>query len=232
MIYKSGTLNLRESQIGSSSCQCSTISIGQRKETVEFPFSNSEKVKECAKRFSQGHWTFLGPGDKRKWYGESSYPPNGEWDSTANKMLQRFKETGHLVFKSISALSRGALKRKRSQETTHFNGDSSNTELLFRIIHSVNQFSNYGAVTNWCEPIGLTVDKRNKKDLLKERIRDQRCIIKCEFSRSKTFGIFSKTSLREKNSGLRITVRDNSIQTAGVNLFTEFGVSGQSWECR
>ena len=30
--------------------------------------SNSEKVKSYARRFSQGHWTFFGPGDK-KWYG-------------------------------------------------------------------------------------------------------------------------------------------------------------------
>ena len=27
--------------------------------------SNSEKVKEYAKRFSQRHWTFLGPGDEK-----------------------------------------------------------------------------------------------------------------------------------------------------------------------
>ena len=31
--------------------------------------SNSEKVKEYAKRFSQGHRPFLGPGDEKKWYG-------------------------------------------------------------------------------------------------------------------------------------------------------------------
>ena len=31
----------------------------------------------------------------------------------------------------------------------HFNGDSMNTELLFQTVHSVNQVSVYGAVTNW-----------------------------------------------------------------------------------
>ena len=31
--------------------------------------SFSEKVKEYAKRFSQGHWTFVGPGYEKKWYG-------------------------------------------------------------------------------------------------------------------------------------------------------------------
>ena len=34
----------------------------------------------------------------------------GEWDSTANELIQRFKEFDHLVFESISALSRGILK--------------------------------------------------------------------------------------------------------------------------
>ena len=30
--------------------------------------SNSEKVKNYAKRFSRGRWAFFGPGDEKKWY--------------------------------------------------------------------------------------------------------------------------------------------------------------------
>ena len=71
-------------------------------------FEYAEKVKDYAMRFLQ-HWTFLGPGSEKKWH--------GEWDSTANKMVQRSKETGHSVFKSISSLSRGILKRKKGKET-------------------------------------------------------------------------------------------------------------------
>ena len=56
-------------------------------------------------------------------------------------MVQRFKETGRPVFTSASALSRGILRRLKGKETIHFNADASNTELLFRIIHSVNQLS-------------------------------------------------------------------------------------------
>ena len=89
-------------------------------------------------------------------------PPNGEWDSTAKEMVQRFKETGHPVF---SALSRGILKRKKGEETMHFNGDSSNTELLFRIVHSVNQLSIYGSVANWCEQFGLTEGEKGREHL-------------------------------------------------------------------
>ena len=42
--------------------------------------SNSEQVKNYAKRFSQGHWTFLGPGDEMNLYGTHSYTLAGKWD--------------------------------------------------------------------------------------------------------------------------------------------------------
>ena len=113
-------------------------------------------------KISQGHWTLLGPGSEEKWYGSSSFAQKGEWDSAANKMVQRFRETGLLVFKSISALSRGSLKQKKGKNTVHFNGDSTNTELLFQTIHSVNQLSIYGAVANWCHQFGLTEKKKGR----------------------------------------------------------------------
>ena len=73
--------------------------------------SNSEKVMKYAKRFSRGLWTSLRPGDETKWYGTLSKTLERKWDSTATQMVERFKETGHPVFKSISALSRRILKR-------------------------------------------------------------------------------------------------------------------------
>ena len=57
-------------------------------------------------------------------------------------------------------LSRGILKKKNNRDTIHFNADASNTELLFRIIHSVNQLSIYGAVSNLCEQFGLTEEEK------------------------------------------------------------------------
>ena len=140
---------------------------------------NAEKFKDYLKRFLQGHWTFLGPGSEKMWYGGSSYSPDGEVDSTADKMVQRFQETRHSVFKSISALSRGFLKRK-GKDTIHFNGESSNTELLFRTIHSVNQLSIYGAVTNWCEQFRLD---RGRKGTIKAEIHEQQCIDMCGMKR-------------------------------------------------
>ena len=87
-----------------------------KRENGKICIPNAEKVKDYSVRFLPGHWTFLGPGSGKKWYGESSYSPNGEQNSTANKKVQRLKETGHLVFKSTSALSRGILRRKKGEE--------------------------------------------------------------------------------------------------------------------
>ena len=85
----------------------------------------------------------------------------GQWNCTANKMVQRFKENGHLIFKSTSALSRGILKQRRGICTIHFNGYFFiNTELLFRTVHSVNQLSVHGAFANWCYQFGVTEEDR------------------------------------------------------------------------
>ena len=62
--------------------------------------SNAERVKDYAMTFLQGHWTFPGPGSEEKWCGKSSFSLNGEWDSIANKMVQRFKETSLLCSKA------------------------------------------------------------------------------------------------------------------------------------
>ena len=65
MICQSGTLNLKNLKIGLSPCQCSMARNGQKRtrRVLYFKFRN---VKMYAKRFSQGHWTFLGPGDEKK----------------------------------------------------------------------------------------------------------------------------------------------------------------------
>ena len=78
------------------------------------------------------------------------------------KWYRYSKKPVTLCLKSSSALSRGILKRKKGKETFHFNGDSSNTELLFQTLHSVNQLSINGAVANWCEQVGLTEEEKGR----------------------------------------------------------------------
>ena len=113
------------------------------------------------------------------------YTPERKWDSTATQMVEQFKDTGDPVFKSIRALNRGILKKKNGRDTTHFNADAWNTELLFRIIHSVNQFGIYGAGYNLVR--SNSAWHRNKRDKINKKIRGQSCVDMCESTRSKSF---------------------------------------------
>ena len=70
------SLNILKDEI--SSCQCSMTSILTKKGNSEICISNSEQVKNYAKRFSRGHWSFLGPGDEEKWFGTHTYKPEGK----------------------------------------------------------------------------------------------------------------------------------------------------------
>ena len=57
-------------------------------------------------------------------------PPEGKWQATVNLMAERFEESGHPVFQSVSPLARGILRKKNNEETIHFTAEPSNTELL------------------------------------------------------------------------------------------------------
>ena len=123
-------------------------------------FNNSKTVKEYAERFLRGHWSFLGLGSEKKWYGTCDCKPDGSWSRTAEKMLQNFAGSGHPVFRGTSALERGESRSKGSgKKSTHFNGSTQNIELLLQMVISVNQLSLYGAVADMIEelPVGQKV---------------------------------------------------------------------------
>ena len=134
-------------------------------------------------------------------------------------MVGRFKDTGHPVFTSISALSRGILKKKINRDTVHFNADASNTEFLF-LNHSFCESAQY--LRSSFELVWTMRLDRGRKGT-------KRCIDKCEITRSEPFGIFSKTSIWKqsvgKHSRLRITVRDVHKGMRRRN----FCASGFSW---
>ena len=69
MICETGTLNLRNSETGSSSCECSTTSIGQEKRIRWNVYSEFRKSQGIREKILQRHWTFLGLGDEKKWCG-------------------------------------------------------------------------------------------------------------------------------------------------------------------
>ena len=90
---------------------------------------------------------------------ENGIPSLHKWYNDSRKqVIQSFAGT--------SALSLGILRRLKGKETTHFNADASNTELLFRIIHSANQLSVYGTVSDWSGQFDL---RSNEKESTSQR---------------------------------------------------------------
>ena len=119
--------------------------------------NNSKTIKQYAGRFPRGHWSVLGLGSEKKWYGTYDQKPDGSWDRIADKMLLNFAGSGHPVFRGTSTLERGELRSNGSgKKSIHFNGSTQNIELLLQIVISVNQLSLYGAVADMIEelPVG------------------------------------------------------------------------------
>ena len=77
-----------------------------KKGNDEICISNAEKVKDYAMRFLQGHGTFLGPGDEKKWYGKCKYKPEGKWDSVASHVSFTHVHTTSLLVIKIHCLQK------------------------------------------------------------------------------------------------------------------------------
>ena len=110
-----------------------------RKGNDGISFSNSEKVKAYAKKFLEmkrnGMEFFLTHLKENE-----ILQPLRWWDASKTQVIG---------YSRVSVLRVvGLLKKKNGRDTIHLSADASNTELLFQIIHSVNQLSIYGPVTN------------------------------------------------------------------------------------
>ena len=68
---------------------------------IIFQIPNMSRLTRRDSRKDTG--PFTGPGEEKKWYGTLRYTPEGTWESIATQNGS-FKETGHPVCKSISAL--------------------------------------------------------------------------------------------------------------------------------
>ena len=78
---------------------------------------NRETCCELSSRkFAQGHWSFLGPGSEKKWYGTHVYTPNGESDDVADVMMINFRESGHPVFFVDPVLLKEDIRRAKEKE--------------------------------------------------------------------------------------------------------------------
>ena len=136
LICKDGILNQKNLRIVSSSCPCSMTLIGQRRETKRnvFQIRPSQDVREEV--FAWTLVVFLVLETKRCGM-ETAIT------SVASQVALQAKETRDPVFTGSSPSSCGILKRLKGEETTRFNADASNTELLFQVIHQANQLSIY-----------------------------------------------------------------------------------------
>ena len=104
-------------------------------------------VVNYARRFPHGHWSYLGLGSEKKWYGTHSDKPDGDWGKTAEQMMLILAESSHPIFRATSTLERGELRSKgKGKISIHFNGSEEHIELILRMVISVNQLNIYGAI--------------------------------------------------------------------------------------
>ena len=97
--------------------------------------ANSTRVAAYAKKFSLGHWSFLGPGSKTKWNATDTFKLGGEWDRVAEMMMINFSESGHSNFRAASALERGTLKSTGGGKLSiHFCLDCDNVDLFSALL--------------------------------------------------------------------------------------------------
>ena len=89
---------------------------GDAKGNDELCVISSKTIKQYARRFPRGHWSFLGPTSEMKWYGTYDCKPDGSSNPTAEKMLLYFAGSGHPIFRGTSALERRIRKQSKLKE--------------------------------------------------------------------------------------------------------------------
>ena len=126
--------------------------------------ANAPLVSLYAKRCGAGQWSFLGPGSEKKWYSKSEDSPQGDWDRIAEQMKLTFAESTHPVFRAMSPLSRGTLKKSNGggKLSIHNCANLETITIVFRTITSVNQLSLYGAVAEKCEECDSCHDRTGR----------------------------------------------------------------------
>ena len=132
-------------------------------------------------------------------------------------MVQRFKETGHPVFDKCQCLEIVEIwEMLKGKENIHFNAGAPNTQLLFRIIHSVNRLSIYGAVSNCCEQVGWTTDVKGREKLSQKESTWTKKYQRAWIRKKWTLWCFLQDigtwkQIAGKHSKLRVSVREYTI---------------------
>ena len=100
-----------------------------------------------ARQILRGHWSFMGLGSEKKWYGTYDGIPSGWWTQTADKMLLNFDEkSGHPIFR----FGKRTIKKQSVEERQpiHSTACEENVQLLLKMVMFVNQLRLYGAIAD------------------------------------------------------------------------------------
>ena len=68
---------------------------GWVRQTIYKIFFEFRKGQELRKKFSAWTWSSLGPGKEDTWYGTHNLKAEGQWNISADVMVENFKESGH-----------------------------------------------------------------------------------------------------------------------------------------
>ena len=141
------------------------MSNGQRNEIQNnvFQIPNKSRITQRDSRKDTGHSLDLGM--KRNGMELSQLYFCWKMGFHCHRDGEGIRGTGSSSISRASVLlsREGVLKRKNNRDTMHFTADASNTELLYRTIHSANQLSICGAVACWCQELGLKPDETSER---------------------------------------------------------------------
>ena len=155
-------MNKRNSQAGSSSCQCSTTLYGEQTEKNRNVLRIQIKFRSTLAGFFVVVFHSWDLDQKRNGTKTCSDKLDGNWGRTAEMTkLQLTAESGHPIFRASSAYERGELGSKgHGKKSTQISDNEGNIEMLLRTVISVNQLSIYGALADLCKEL----NKKSSED--------------------------------------------------------------------
>ena len=66
------------------------------------------------------------------WYQGFTTNYRRKWEFRASQIVEDFENSGHPVFKGVSPMGRGLLKKENNRVTIHYNAEYCNIDLLYR----------------------------------------------------------------------------------------------------
>ena len=100
---------------------------------------NFIEVSKSARRFRCSRWSFLEPGSEKKRYKNCSDKPDGNLDRTAEMMILK--------------LSTESGRKEHGKQSTQFNYNERNIEMLLHTVICVNQLSIHRALADLCKEL-------------------------------------------------------------------------------